>query len=293
MNSEGRKCVWCGSPANSKEHVYPQWLQNFDGPSDYIAKNGHYQDARPQLIVRTDPDGRLVEYPAVRAKKEPILHQVKVRAVCQECNSGWMSRLETKTKPIVRRLTQGPGSAPSSEEMETLSSWTHKTFLMYDLWETPLNRRYQSEDYENFYNIRRPPEDTRIYIGASHSPGASFAMWSDSNWLIPGGTDADSYVSSHGKNIGSSYLAVDGLVIIEHWFSSDYPSSDPDGKSVLISSHRKMRRLGTQEIHPKPRSFGRWPRRVLGLRRTEAARLALLDAMRSLPVHANMVHPPK
>lgn len=292
MTTVGRKCVWCGSAANSKEHVYPQWLRRFDGPSNYIAEHGSYHEPLPRLVARPGPDGRLVEYEAIRAKQMPNLHEVQVKAVCRDCNSGWMSRLETDIEPIVSRLVRGRGVGLSPEEALTLSTWAHKTFLMYDLWEELPDRRYRQEDYHAFYAARLPQGELRLYIAASNSPFANFAMWSDSRRLIPGGVDAHSYVAANGINCGSSYFAVDGVVVIEHWFAPDYPSADPAGRFIRWASHRKMRKLGAQEIWPQHDESKSWPRRVLTRRQTEAARLSLFNALRPLPVHARRTTPP-
>lgn len=292
MTTGGRKCVWCGSPANSKEHVYPQWLRKFEGPSSYIAKHGSYQEPAPRLIARPGADGRLVEFEAVRAKTMPNLHEVQVKVVCRECNSGWMSRLETDTEPIVRRLAQGPQTSLSAAESEILACWAHKSFLMYDLWEETPDRRYRTKDYEAFHADRKPFGDVRLYLAASRSPNANFSMWSDSRRLIPGRVEPHLYVRNHEINCGTSYIAVDGVVIIEHWFSPDYPPKDPAARFIRWASHRKMKWLNTQEIWPQRANVQNWRRRTLTPRQTEAARLSLFNALRPLPVHAKRTSPP-
>jgi len=289
--SEGRKCVWCGSPANSKEHVYPQWLRKFIGPSSYIAKHGGYQAATPRLIARTDPDGHLVEYEVARGRQTPNLHEVQVKQVCKNCNNQWMSQLES-VESLIRRLTLGPGAGLSDDEGQTLAIWAHKTFLMYDLWEEAPDRRYREADYESFYSDRKPYGDVQLYLAASHSPHANFAMWSDSCRFIPAGVDPELYVAEHEINCGSSYFAVDGVVIVEYWFSSGFPSEDPTGRKLKKAAHRKMKRLGMQQLWPDTEVLSRWPKRVLNDKQTEAARLSLFNALGRLPVHARRIPPP-
>lgn len=133
----------------------------------------------------------------------------------------------------------------------------------------------------------------RLYLAASDGPGAKFGMYSDSNTVFPSGVDEDSYVAAHGKNCGAAYFAVDGVVIIEHWFAPEYPSTELAGKFVKRTSRHKMRKLKTQEIWPTQDGLQNWPRRRLSHRKTEAARLSLLHALRRLRVHAIRTTPPQ
>ena len=289
----GRECVWCGSAANSKEHVFPQWLHKLDGPSRYIAQHGGFQESAPRLVARHDHNERWVEYEAIRGTRAPNLHKVEVKAVCKKCNENWMSQLEQSAKPIIRRLIEGDDIDLTVNDLETLASWAHKTFLMYDQWEESPDRRYRGGDYRAFYADRIPPSHVRLYL--AHSPSATFGMWSDSRCVIPPGADAQSYMDAHSPNCGSSWLAVDGMVIVEHWFSPDYPSQDrlrKFGRSVRASSHHTMRKLGAHEIWPAPHELHGWPRRRLDFKEMQAARLSLYNALRSRGVFARRTSPP-
>lgn len=286
--------MWCGSTPLSAEHVYPQWLQKFDGPSKYIAQDGQSKDSEPWLVTRRDASGCLIEYEDVRGRRTDHIHKVRVRQVCEDCNNGWMSQLES-VQTLIQRLCLGPGEGLSKAESRTLATWAHKTFLMYDLWHAEPDRYYRTEDYQAFYTNREPCGDVRLYVAfsGSNSKAATFGMWHEAERLIPAGLDPHAYETEHGINYGSSYFAVDGVVIFEHWFAPDYPSTDPVGRAIKKASHRKMRTLGTQQIWPRRQACLRWPRRVLNHDETEAARLGLFDASHFLPVLAKRVPPPQ
>lgn len=289
-----RECVWCGSQANSKEHVYPQWLREFDGPSRYIAKHGDFQDPAPQLVTDFTEEGELIEYEETRGRRTPNLHQVQVKAVCRECNNGWMADLEGGIKPLVRGLCRtGDKRSIAAVEQHELAVWAHKTFMMYDQ-HGPLNsRRYPTREYLDFYQNRTITSDTHIFIAKSRSPYAGFGMWSDSRSLIPVGVDELKYVREEGNNCGSSYFAVDGLVIFEDWFAPGYPQRDPTAIAVKRATLRKMSARGIHRIWPVPGPPLDWRRSsVLGQRRTEHARLALYALMARLPVLAKRVEKP-
>src|SRR5260370_9528348 len=74
------QCLFCTNNANSKEHAWPNWL----------------------LRMRKDknwgPIRRTVEGLPVKITASA---EVKIKAVCQPCNNGWMSGLETENKSLI------------------------------------------------------------------------------------------------------------------------------------------------------------------------------------------------
>lgn len=289
-----RKCIWCGGPADSKEHVYPQWLRKFDAPSKYMTEHGSFQEPTPQLVTRFTEEDELVEYELTRGNRTPVLHEVQVKVVCRGCNSGWMSRMEKGIEPLVHALSRnGSKQWITQTEQRDLAVWAHKTFMMYDQFNDLGDRRYPVSEYLDFYENRTIQSDAYIFIARSNSPYAGFGMWNDSRTLIPVGVDGISYVRDRGKNCGSAYLAVDGLVIFEQWFASHYPEQDRTASNVKRAALRKMSSLGVQRIwpvQPAPLDWGRG--RALGQRRTEQAMLALHGAMAPLSVLAKRVPRP-
>lgn len=261
------------------------------GPAAYIAKHGSYQNSEPRFIARVDAAERLVEYAEKRGKRTPVLHEVQVK-VCAGCNTGWMSRMEMDIAPLVRRLTEGPGGAVDPDEQRRLSTWVHKTFLMYDLYEEREDRRYRPPDYTGLVETGAPVGDIQIYLAAADSPFANFGMWSDSRVLVPGRVDAMAYATSHPPNCGTSYFAVDGVVLIEHWFSPDYPGMDPAARFVRWRGNRTPERLGMKRIWPASGLPIDWPPTVLSTRTLHRARLSLFNALRFMPVVAERVPPP-
>jgi hypothetical protein len=70
-------CLFCDSSSGSREHLWPKWIhERVDfGP----LKMDRYKSAQ---IIIPDP-------------------QITVKTVCEKCNNGWMSDLETKSIPLV------------------------------------------------------------------------------------------------------------------------------------------------------------------------------------------------
>lgn len=77
----GRHCIFCGNPADSREHLLPNWLQGIL-PSD-----------EPSVAWR--------EVGGVKTSWETKRFSEKTKLVCAACNHGWMSRLENVAKEVL------------------------------------------------------------------------------------------------------------------------------------------------------------------------------------------------
>jgi hypothetical protein len=90
MTHVARRCVFCGSPNPTREHVLPDWLTEIG------------LDMEPS----THHAGALNRLP--REWSAPP-YATTVRMVCGDCNSGWLSHLEAEAKPIIAPLIRGEG----------------------------------------------------------------------------------------------------------------------------------------------------------------------------------------
>lgn len=72
-----RKCLFCGTPSNSREHVIPEWLSKAMQIRDFAFQPGHFTEGKG-LELR----------PSVKCSG------FRTRQVCGRCNNGWMADLE-------------------------------------------------------------------------------------------------------------------------------------------------------------------------------------------------------
>src|SRR5215472_8026725 len=111
-----RTCIFCDNPltgVRAKEHVSPQWLMEY-------------------LEITDDK-----LYSAVaKSKDDTILKDRQVNAgsfvegrICETCNNGWMSNLETATMELLKPLIEGTVNllSISDDERTTLAKWATKT----------------------------------------------------------------------------------------------------------------------------------------------------------------------
>src|ERR1700689_5341416 len=115
LDNRGENCLACGetpSPA-SREHVFARWLleelQSLDAPISLYRGFGDGSSKQERVAIRLD--------------------SFKLKRVCEACNNGWMSHLESTAKPIIIGLIRGGRSLSSLEEEDRriLARWAGKT----------------------------------------------------------------------------------------------------------------------------------------------------------------------
>lgn len=81
---------------------------------------------------------------------------VKLPLVCQEnCNGGWMSRLENKTKPILEPMIADSPTALSAGDRFVLATWLTKTALVHELIED--DSRVATDEDRRWFGKRQEP----------------------------------------------------------------------------------------------------------------------------------------
>lgn len=118
-----RRCIFCRNAGSSQEHVFPDWLRHL---FPRTAADSHMR--------RTTTWGK-AKSGILYAMPDTKLHQGhsgsrKLKVVCTACNTGWMSRMETRTRPILMRLIQGISHRLSTFDQAILASWVAKTIMV-------------------------------------------------------------------------------------------------------------------------------------------------------------------
>lgn len=113
--SHVRSCPFCGSRANSREHVWPKWISR------------HYLDGASSRAFFTMNAGG---GPAGGRRTARELNQT-IR-VCRACNSGWMSQLEAKARPPLLRLITGQRIVLTPDESLIVAQWLCKMVVVHE-----------------------------------------------------------------------------------------------------------------------------------------------------------------
>jgi hypothetical protein len=120
--SESRKCLFCESPAASREHIIAEWL----------TKRMSVRDVEFQPTRFRETDGFL-KFPKTKSK------YFETKQVCEKCNNEWMSELETWFQKNLGALVEKKWPEESRDlvktlraKYETLIRWMVKTAIVFE-----------------------------------------------------------------------------------------------------------------------------------------------------------------
>ena len=109
-----KKCIFCGTQGNiSKEHFWPEWL------APYISE----ANASRHISVLQGAEGKDPQQLHRHSERDGSVLTKKIRAVCENCNNGWMSQLESAAKPTLIALINRSNLTLSSKDAQTLALW--------------------------------------------------------------------------------------------------------------------------------------------------------------------------
>src|SRR4051794_16250232 len=108
-------CIFCGRPGMSKEHVFSDWI------NDVLPPDGTHNRIR----IRGFDAGGGINNPFHDASthRQGGPATLTARVVCEECNSGWMSKLQDRAKPVLIPLINGKSASIGREAQGVLASW--------------------------------------------------------------------------------------------------------------------------------------------------------------------------
>jgi hypothetical protein len=146
-----RTCVFCGGPANSREHLLPCWLRRLLPSGDEAV---HF---------RQIGGGKRHEW-----NRKPF--QEKSRIVCHDCNTGWMNDMEHDTAPILKPPITNQVCQFDRDEQHAVATWAVKTCLV--LGTSQAGSAIAPGAHFAHVKAGHPPPNVWVWIG-SHYRGRS------------------------------------------------------------------------------------------------------------------------
>ena len=147
-----RRCAFCGGhlgQKRSKEHVYSVWLLKALELDDallesaWLSQTGLVKDVRRHVAAAS-----------------------VLGTVCEDCNTGWMSRLEERIKPIFSKAMDDAAEITLSPvETADIAAWVFKTCAVLNL-SSNYRRLFDSGLLRAFGAKRQPPRT--IYIDVEY-----------------------------------------------------------------------------------------------------------------------------
>jgi hypothetical protein len=139
-----RECIFCGKPAKSKEDIWPCWLTQ-----RFIAPGTMEMEVGPELQMKK-----------WRVNRPHLV----VKCVCGACNNGWMSRLQSRAKPIIERLWDHAEVTLDLHDCKSLSLWAVMTSMTLQTFDEQNNWLYSEEERTLMWYEQQIPPFIGVWI---------------------------------------------------------------------------------------------------------------------------------
>jgi hypothetical protein len=232
-------CVFCGRRRpGSREHVIPRWV-------------------REKLALISEVT---IEVNATAAARWPNLYVKLDRAVCSDCNNGWMSRLEDTVKPFLgpMLINERPVELDAAQQRD-LARWAVIKVLLLELsirQQHPRRRQnlgYKPSESELAWLMANqdPPPRSRVWLGAFDAQGQA-AVNSQALLLSSDGSSGQDPLFSHVTTLTIGYVLL-------QVFSIDYVMADARALDPFNSRPAYPFDQALVQIWPIVHQVVRWP----------------------------------
>lgn len=181
-----RTCMFCGDKVSSVEDVWPLWLMKLFPVSDEAS-------IYREIGARTPKEWKTPK-PRLRIKR-----------LCKECNNGWMSRLESVTKPLFESILNQQLIAIEPSDQVILARWAVKTAMVLDTVDSNRTWFYDETEKLRMRETQTIPERTSVWIAKSVNYPNIYSAAKDL-WTSPNNTGVHAFVTTMG--FGSLALQV-------------------------------------------------------------------------------------
>jgi hypothetical protein len=153
-----RKCVFCGESPTRKEHALPLWLRDLLLRGTQASHEwGAYVTGENRKWLSSGPD-------------------FTAKIVCDTCNHGWMSDLESEAQPWLTPMIAGRAQTLEAAALRTCARWAMKTAMTIDRCAATSYQSIPASRYPLFYEKQQPSLGVSIWIGGSTALGGFWAQ---------------------------------------------------------------------------------------------------------------------
>lgn len=240
-------CPFCGKAGKrTKEHVWAQWLHQTEGAKFLLGGTHGERIAMPGGVLRKGDDGRYQTAWESPGKYAKWLPNVTVW-VCADCNSDWMSQLESLAKDILEPFVLGGGKilTLSKDDLFTLATWATKSWMAYALTKPAQSNPFTVEEYRVMAAEPQPLERGEVWLLHTTEPRSNVGMGIVSTLMSNTAPDFE----TTPDNAAHGYLAVAGVVL----FMVLVPTDGPDRVAECFAPQRALSGSGVRRIWPGPR----------------------------------------
>jgi hypothetical protein len=173
-------CIFCQTDSSlTIEHAIPQWMAAFRPPTAHVLVEGEQRGLRKWRFTSDKVD-------------------LKVRGVCANCNSGWMSALENNCRPLLTELLYGRENRLSRGDQRLLCAWAIKTVMVMEFLGASARTPYfTARERRQFMETLEPPSGTCVFLAGYVG---QHAFWGSEHPIVF--KDADGTFSGYSVTMG-------------------------------------------------------------------------------------------
>ncbi len=147
--------MFCDATGVTKAHVFAEsWTALFDEPND----------TREHEVVHRYTDPVTGEQRVIKRAKTFAL---KSRKVCGTCNSGWLSTLEERVRPLMAGFAANTPITLTADQQNDLALWATAASLIAMSLDPEACEFADPELAREIYRTRRPTPVMDIWLGAN------------------------------------------------------------------------------------------------------------------------------
>lgn len=148
-------CIFCDQPRGSKEHFWPEWMHPLLPTLPDPRYDRKVIDTHP--VTGEQRSGRLGAQGGVET--------IKIRAVCTDCNNGWMNQLEAAARPALTPLIAGQAVSLEGAQVRDIARWIAMKCMVSEHG-APNRALTPRSDREAMRQSLTIPSYYRIYLAA-------------------------------------------------------------------------------------------------------------------------------
>lgn len=179
-----QSCVFCGAGEVTDEHVWPDWVGRY--LNEEVLPGFEFGKSRSE----TDP--KTMERRQVGRKWGGPQLDIKVKRVCQPCNSQWMSEVEKAAIPYLKPMIRGEQVPLDKAAREIVATWAFLRVVMAE-YTHPAQIAVPESHRRWIYKERKPPRQG-VYVWLAGYVGE---QWAGFYQQVP--------LATHKRPIGTGY----------------------------------------------------------------------------------------
>jgi len=182
---ERRICIFCGGPKlgrkMSKEHLWSDWMNDI---FEQLGLGEQRVEVLEQFQQNNRPFGEVTQW-----RRSGGTHTKKIRVVCEDCNSQWMSGMEMAVRPYLEPMMLGKPMLLDPVAQQLLAEWIALKVIVLEHDPTvgkPATPIFARAVREQFVADRRALQGCKVWLGRNR-PGN---IWMGSLQRFSGGIAA-------------------------------------------------------------------------------------------------------